>query len=849
MDSAGRPRTVALRAGVAEVDQRGHRHAVAAPADGPVAAPAPQSPVPDGPLAASPRSNLREASAKPARQAFVAASRKVAELEKLVVSDPDAALALASDYLIKETDRRHEVRIGALRALGALPLSKAMPTYLAFLESAAKTGVQLSKQTAHDKWWYYQWEILRRISAESAAASPASEALLAALRAGYKDWNASVRLMSGDALRRLGQDPGPEPEYAMPAPQSMNPTGPSAANRGGGNTTHRTSASPESSKRWKWIIISGLAVLLGISLFGGGLNPGRNPAPAERAAVVQPFARSEAAVAASPAAGAPVVTAPQDHQDLTLQELDRIADAAERSARAAEEQNRLAAEAQRKSGGSWMWTLFLVFAPIVLMVWLFSRMARGRTGGGGGNVNDMAKAQSNLEKPNVRFHDVAGIDESMVEVEEIVDYLRNPHQYARLGARVPKGVLLEGPPGSGKTLLAKALAGETDANFISMSGSDFVQMYVGVGAARVRDLFEQAKKSRPAVIFIDEIDAVGKARGSGGPMGSNDEREQTINAMLAAMDGFTDSTGIIVVAATNRADTLDPALTRPGRFDRKIHVGAPEVMGREAILALHARKVRLAPDADLRYIARRTAGLTGAFLENVVIEAARLAARRGGDMVTMADLDEGVDRATIGPKRSLKLSEELKLRIARHESGHVLANLLNENPELRQPTNKVTIVPHGTGALGFAEMGSPEGDSYLYTKSQLEARLDHAMGGLVAERMYYGEWSTGPGSDLQQATRIARVMVQQLGMDEGLGFPQTGADSNDPFGRQPFGEAVGGQVHEATKRIIQQSYERVLARLQANRDRLDAMSAALMDKETLIDTEIAQYAFGELPKK
>ncbi|MDX6770914.1 MAG: AAA family ATPase, partial [Elusimicrobiota bacterium] len=806
----------------------------------------PGMPGPDGPLPATAVAVRGANTAKPApRQPFVAASRKVADLEKLVKSDPDAALALASDYLLKETDKRHEVRIGALRALEALPAEKALPVYLAFLNGAAAPGAQLAKQTSHDKWWYYQWEMLRRVAGQAPALTPASEELLAALRAAYKDRNSSVRLMAAHALLAFGQEPGPEVEPAAVVPVTM-VARPSAGSGGVPGAAQRVAPEqPNGSSRWKWLIVGGLALLLGLSFYGGPRGSARDPSMMNRPAVTQQLERPAPAPSASVR---PETTTPRSHEELTVQELERIAEAAERSARAAEEQNRLLAESQKKSGSGWIWTLFLAFAPILFMVWLFSKMARGGMGGGKGSPMDMNKAQTNAEKPSVRFHDVAGIDESMVEVEEIVDYLRNPGQYARLGARVPKGVLLEGPPGSGKTLLAKALAGETDANFISMSGSDFVQMFVGVGAARVRDLFEQAKKNRPAVIFIDEIDAVGKARGSGGPMGGNDEREQTINAMLAAMDGFTDSTGIIVVAATNRADTLDPALTRPGRFDRKIHVGAPEVIGREAILALHARKIRLAPDADLRYVARRTAGLTGAFLENVAIEAARLAARRGGDMVTMADLDEGVDRATIGAKRSLKLSDELKLRIARHESGHVLANLLNERPELRQPTNKVTIVPHGTGALGFAEMGSPEGDSYLYTKSQLEARLDHALGGLVAERLYYGEWSTGPGSDLQYATRIARTMVQQLGMDEGLGLAQTGADPNDPFGRQPFGDGVGDRVHEATKRVIQESYERVLKRLEANRDRLDAMSAALMDKETLIDTEISQYAFGELPE-
>jgi cell division protease FtsH len=828
----------------------------------------------------APTLNFRPAGAPKAKNAakrepFIPASVKVTKLEKLAQTDVDAAVKEAAGYLLHEADKRPEVRISAVRVLSTLPAEKAMPVFIEYLGIAAKNGVQISKQTGMDRWWYYQWEILRGVAKDAAKNGPASEALLAALKAAYKDWNPSVRLMAGHALRAYGQDPGPETDpQPQPDPAAARPeyAPGGSADPMYPNMPHR--ASPDNggkkpgSAAWKWLVglSLGLALIYGL---GAGMAPsapqdpqGRpavtapadpaaqpeaRQAPAGRgnAAVRPPAAQQQRAAAETPEQVRQRVAAYVAEQlksktpdQVSLEELHRIAEAA------AEQQNRDIAEARARSGG--FGAILMSFLPMLLMIGIMIFLFRKMSGGAG----QMSVGQANTaktDKPTTRFHDVAGIDESMVEVEEIVDYLRNPAKYVKLGARVPKGVLLEGPPGTGKTLLAKALAGETDANFISMSGSDFVQMFVGVGASRVRDLFEKAKQMRPAVIFIDEIDAVGKQRGSGGLNGGNDEREQTINAMLAAMDGFSDSTGIIVVAATNRADMLDSALTRPGRFDRKIHVGLPEALGREAILALHARKVRLGPDADLKYIARRTTGLSGAFLENVVQEAARLAARRGAEEVSLADLDEGVDRATIGAKRSLKLSDTLKLRIARHESGHVLANLLNEDPALRQPTNKVTIVPHGTGALGFAEIGNNDGDTYLYTKRELEARLDHAMGGLVAEKLYYGEWSTGPGSDLQYATRIARTMVQQLGMDEGLGFPQTGPEQNDPFGRQPFGDAIGLQVHEAVKKIIQESYTRVLTRFNANRHRLDAMSAALMEKETLIDSEIKQFAFGDVP--
>ena len=480
--------------------------------------------------------------------------------------------------------------------------------------------------------------------------------------------------------------------------------------------------------------------------------------------------------------------------------------------------------------------LLIGILPLFLLFWWL-----GKKGGMGG-MGLKTKPTMNLERPTTKFSDVAGIDESMVEVQEILDFLNEPQRFRRLGARMPKGVLLEGPPGTGKTLLAKALAGETNAAFISISGSDFVELFVGMGARRVRELFEHARQNSPAIIFIDEIDAVGKQRGNSPAGGGNDEREQTINQLLKEMDGFDNSSGIIVIAATNQAATLDTALTRPGRFDRKIHVGLPEMLGREAILSLHARRARLAAEVDLRLIARRAAGLSGAFLQNIVNEAALLAARRGADSISAADIDEAVDRATIGGKRSLRLAEPLKRRIAAHEAGHVLANLLNEKAELRQPVNKVTIIPHGSGALGFAESGSEDGDRYLYTKSELEARLDVALGGLVAEKIFYGEWSSGPGSDLEYATRIARAMVQQFGMDESLGLAQTSPDRNDPFGRAGFGDAVGARVHEAVNKLLKASMERTEARLRAGAAQHQAMIDALMEKETLSADEIEAIA-------
>jgi cell division protease FtsH len=422
-----------------------------------------------------------------------------------------------------------------------------------------------------------------------------------------------------------------------------------------------------------------------------------------------------------------------------------------------------------------------------------------------------------------------------------------------MGAKAPKGILFEGPPGTGKTLMARALAGETNSAFFAVSGSDFVELFVGMGARRVRELITKAANHKPAIVFIDEIDAVGKARGSGGMSGSNDEREQTINALLTAMDGFDNSGGIIFVAATNRADTLDPALLRPGRFDRKIYVGKPHMGGREAIATIHAKDKRLAPELDLTYLARRTAGLAGADIQNIMNEAALQAIRRGADAIGMEDVDEAVDRGTIGAKRSLPMPEALKKRVAYHEAGHVLANLLNENEEVRQKVTKFTIVPHGSGALGFAEMGSEEGDKYLYTKEELEARIDHALGGLVAEKLIFGktqdipeeyatnrraEWSTGPGSDLEVATNIARTMVQTLGMGKGTGLAVTAPDRRDPMGRAPFGDDVAAKTWVEVNAILEASYARVTARLTRNRHVLEALTQAVLKKETLIGGEI-----------
>ncbi|MBI5245625.1 MAG: ATP-dependent zinc metalloprotease FtsH [Elusimicrobia bacterium] len=770
--------------------------------------------VPEGPKpgkkAAAPK--------KPAHEPFVPATRVVAALEKLLETNPAEALKAAAAAIVNEKERRSEVKIGAQRILDALPIEQTLPHYLELLKLVARPGLQTNKDVNIDPWWYLQRTALKRLTREAAALKPGTPELVDALKESYKDRNASVRLAAAETLTALGVVPGPEATYEVVRAEPETTMQPAPV------LNRPNPAKPKSNKFVRWIAIGLLAASLGWLVLGNH-NPA-SPPPSTPPAITQTIKPDSAAIPAAKASETDSIKV--DPKDAALEQIakdtKRTADAAERSAKAAEQ--------MAKPKGSFLSTLFWTLAPIILMVWLFRKFM----GGGGAAGGIQMKPKMDLEKPTTRFDDVAGIDESMVEVQEIIDFLRDPSRFKKLGARMPKGILMEGPPGTGKTLLARALAGETDATFISISGSDFVELYVGMGARRVRELFETARAHSPAIIFIDEIDAVGKQRGGGGPgNGGNDEREQTINQILKEMDGFDNSSGVLVVAATNQASTLDTALTRPGRFDRKIHVGLPEAMGREAILALHAKKARLGPDVDLRLIARRSAGLSGAFLENVINEAALLAARRGGHFINAADIDEAVDRATIGGKRSLRLSEELKLRIGRHEVGHVAANLLNENAKVRVPVNKVTIIPHGSGALGFAESGSEEGDKYLYTRAELEARLDTALGGLVAEKIYYGEWSTGPGSDLEQATRVARAMVQQLGMSEEMGLAQTAPNQ---YGQSPFGSETDARALVEINKLLAASKARVEKRLAENKDKFEALVAALVEKETLSSDEI-----------
>ncbi len=491
---------------------------------------------------------------------------------------------------------------------------------------------------------------------------------------------------------------------------------------------------------------------------------------------------------------------------------------------------------------SWMMTIFVSWFPMLLLigVWIFF-MRQMQMGGKGGALS-FGKTRAKLMEEGenkVTFDDVAGIDEAKEELEEIIDFLKDPQRFTKLGGRIPKGVLLAGAPGTGKTLLAKAIAGEADVPFFTISGSDFVEMFVGVGASRVRDLFIQGKKSAPCIIFIDEIDAVGRHRGAG-LGGGHDEREQTLNQLLVEMDGFEANEGVIIVAATNRPDVLDPALLRPGRFDRQVIVPVPDVKGREKILEIYGKKTKLASDVDMEVIARGTPGFTGADLENLVNEAALMAAREGAKKVTKEMLDKAKDKVMMGAeRRSLIITDQEKEVTAYHEAGHALiARLLPDT----DPIHKVTIIPRGR-ALGVT-MQLPLEEKYTHSKKFLKNSLCILFGGRIAERVIFDEITTGAGNDLERATDLARKMVCEWGMSDELGPLTYGKKEEQIFlGREiaqhrDFSEATAKQIDKAVRRIVDEANRTVITLLEENKDVLEAIAKELLEKETIILDDI-----------
>ena len=498
---------------------------------------------------------------------------------------------------------------------------------------------------------------------------------------------------------------------------------------------------------------------------------------------------------------------------------------------------------ERSEGG--FWSLLLSWSPLIILIVLWFIFMK-QMQAGGNRAFTFGKSRAKLftsSDKKVTFDDVAGVDEAKEELKDIIEFLKNPKKFSRLGGRMPRGILLVGPPGTGKTLLAKAVAGEAGVPFLSISGSDFVELFVGVGASRVRDLFAQAKRLAPCVIFIDEIDAVGRQRGAG-LGGGHDEREQTLNQLLVEMDGFDPNEGIIVLAATNRPDILDPALLRPGRFDRTVYVPKPDVKGREAILRVHTRNLPLAEDVDLKIIARSTPGLTGADLANIVNEAALIAARKNKNVIEMEDFEEAKDKVLMGKeRRSMVLSEEEKKLTAYHEAGHALLATLLPHAD---PIHKVTIIPRGL-ALGVTQQ-LPEDDRYTYTKEYLEDQITVLLGGRASEEVVLGKITTGAGSDLERATEIARKMVCEWGMSD-LGPLNFGEKEGAIFLgksltlKKEISEETARAIDREVSKIIKNAYERAKKLVSENRDKLEAIARNLLEKEILTSEEIQAIVF------
>ena len=492
---------------------------------------------------------------------------------------------------------------------------------------------------------------------------------------------------------------------------------------------------------------------------------------------------------------------------------------------------------------------------IIIFILFFFLLNQSQGGGGGGKVMSFGKSKAKLHTDDVekvRFDDVAGADEEKAELEEVVDFLKDPRKFIEVGARIPQGILLVGPPGTGKTLLARAVAGESGVPFFSISGSDFVEMFVGVGASRVRDLFENAKKNAPCIIFIDEIDAVGRQRGAG-LGGGHDEREQTLNQLLVEMDGFGVNEGIIIIAATNRPDILDPALLRPGRFDRQVTVGRPDVTGREAVLKVHARNKPFDDSVDLKALSQRTPGFSGADLENLLNEAALVAARRNKKKIDMSDIDEATDRVIAGPaKTSRVISKKERNIVAFHEAGHVVVGLTLDEADI---VHKVTIVPRGQ-AGGYAVM-LPKEDRYFMTKPELLDKISGLLGGRVAEEIILGEVSTGAHNDFQRATGIARSMVTEYGMSDKIGPIQFGQSQQgqvflgrDFSSEQNYSEAIAYEIDQEMQRIVKEQYERTRQILTENKDLLTLIATTLLEVETLDAEQINHLKdHGVLPER
>ncbi|HXH07480.1 MAG TPA: ATP-dependent zinc metalloprotease FtsH [Vicinamibacterales bacterium] len=603
--------------------------------------------------------------------------------------------------------------------------------------------------------------------------------------------------------------------------------------RGGRRRTERGRNAPSASSA-VWYVL-GFLLLLGLAqLFFSSLQSGRTIPYSEFKALVRDGKVQEVVVGAERIRG-------------TLKQPDTEGRRAFTAVRIEDPKlvEELEAHGVRYTGevsNRWLPELLGWVIPLLFLVALWSFFFR-RIGGPEGGVMSFARSRAKIyaeDDVKVTFADVAGVDEAEEELKEIVEFLRNPKKYTSIGGRIPKGVLLVGPPGTGKTLLARAVAGEAKVPFFSLSGSEFVEMFVGVGAARVRDLFAQAEAKAPCIVFIDELDALGKVRVQS-PLGSHEEREQTLNQLLAEMDGFDSRKGVIIMGATNRPEVLDPALLRPGRFDRQILVDKPDVRGREEILRIHVKNVKVAPDVDLKVIAARTAGFAGADLANLVNEAALLAARRDKKAVEMADFNEAIDRVIAGLEKKRVMSQKERRIVAYHESGHaIVASVL---PGL-DPVHKISIVQRGFGALGYT-MQLPLEDRYLMTRTDLVNQLSVLLAGRSAEEIAFGEISTGAQNDLMRATEIARAMVTEFGMSEALGPVNYDGHRRSAFldvplprERGPYAEATAEQIDAEIRRIMTDAHEQARRVLRERRDVLDRLAALLLDKEVVEGEEL-----------
>jgi cell division protease FtsH len=511
--------------------------------------------------------------------------------------------------------------------------------------------------------------------------------------------------------------------------------------------------------------------------------------------------------------------------------------------------NNIEVQIRDQSARNNIFTILLTLGPILLLIWIFTRGFRQMQGGGGNNIfgfgRSRAKNLNDADRPTVTFEDVAGVDEAKLELTEVVQFLREPEKFVQVGARIPKGVLMVGPPGTGKTLLARAVAGEAGVPFFHISGSEFVEMFVGVGASRVRDLFDKAKQSAPSIVFVDEIDAVGRQRGAG-MGGGHDEREQTLNQILVEMDGFDTDTHVIILAATNRPDILDPALMRPGRFDRRVIIDKPDYKGREAIFQVHLRGKPVASNVDVTLLARATPGFVGADIENTVNEAALLAARRNRRNIGMAEFQEAIERVQLGPeRRSRVISPEEREITAYHEAGHAIVSHLLPHA---QTVRKITIIPRGMagGITWYLEE-----DTYFYSRSKFKAMIASALGGRVAEEIVFAEITTGASSDLKQVTKMARSMVTQYGMSEELGPRIYGEKQEMVFlGREiseqrDYSDAIAEKIDAEVRQIIDEAYERARQLLTEHRDKLELIAQKLLEMETLEAAEFVALMEGE----